>query len=608
MASPEPPASDAAPDVVYTYWFNRVDQIEWAFIGMDYEYENEGYTSVQLYFADKIYKDMIEAIGGISTQIARNDAHDGIQGLFHQAIQLLGQSLEFAKEAGDSLKASVPALREHLNKLTNAPFISLAKEITEHILGMYSLIDEHISGAEQVWSGGDITSTKEFEDTTKEFQSLTRWKAEHDSTRRTLIARSHSLLQQALESLGLNSNLVQVPTTLFDSEKRPTYVDYPCGSDEFLYGLGRRPGVLSLKEQLGGTLTDDEKAQIHEASNRQAPAPAAIAPVLQSYTMNIDNVEADFEDLYNDAQILDVKKKPDLARLVTPTYENRQDTMAKYKKDFRAKLKIYRRKFKPEEFNPTADYTQLVIDIDTEIMLLRDEAVTKGARLTSNNALKEARVAAFKLKYLRTLLVKLALGAEPPPTAAEKTQALWDRLDDWILYETTWNQADQKLINDQRIRAVNKDFANSSIMGRNANIARWRGFQDGLDNGAPPFNTPGVDEEPEGDAGDDDVPPSAWDLLSAILEPSLPSRTVYVNERFEQRRENFWRAASRARALNRPAPDEPDPRPQSTLGNSLADGGPPDLDELPFDTVYDKLVLMIVVTHWRCLQVEKLYF
>ncbi|KAH9991315.1 hypothetical protein F4779DRAFT_609681 [Xylariaceae sp. FL0662B] len=701
-----PPERDEGPEATHAYWLARIQKIDEIFSDGLNNYDAVGYNSPALYFVYVVYPDIIEVVRGVSTEFGRSDANDEIKGLFSPAINLLHRSRQFAESVGDSLTELVGVVCKHLDTLAYAPFVSLRiREFTDHILGMHRILEKCWPEPEELWRRNDIKNNKGFEEIHREFLDLERWPEDFEISRRAIICRSHQLLKNALISLNLRPTLVRIePHDLFDSTKRPTFVDFSCTSEEFLYGKGERPGILSFKQRFGGLLTDDERAKVKEASkikevsktkessktkgtsktkgasktkgesktkgaSKKRPGPAKASKNVKKprkangYTMDLDDVDADIDDIYNDAQFMGVRKRPNLNKLVTPTCENRPDTLKNYRNELRNELQECRDRFyKPENYSANRTYIRTTKLMNEEITRLRKEAKRKGDS-NGNRQIKEARLAVFRLRFVRSLHLRLTLASTPPPSAEQRKQALRERLNDWILYEDTWNQADRKARNRIGISKTSLKFYNDYISQRNANISRWQEILEEMDQEAPEDNESGDDDENEsedddeneeddedgdnnddGDGnedGDDDengeddgdgeddeddedgeaeeaeeeppageVQDSDFDVLDAaatldrILYPRLPSRNVYVNEGFEMRREKRRREAALALVLKKPMPEDLKPEPKKELDYFLATGGPPDFDQLPSGTVFERLVRMIVQTHWRCLMVK----
>ncbi|KAI1781270.1 hypothetical protein F4818DRAFT_398564, partial [Hypoxylon cercidicola] len=95
----------------------------------------------------------------------------------------------------------------------------------------------------------------------------------------SLVNLSRRLVTKAAVSLRMPAGVVEIPDEdLYDDNTRPTYIDFPYGSDEAIYGLGQRPGLMQLSQKLGNTpLPPPVVAKIAEA---QAKAPASSGPAV----------------------------------------------------------------------------------------------------------------------------------------------------------------------------------------------------------------------------------------------------------------------------------------------------------------------------------------
>ncbi|KAF3070389.1 hypothetical protein GL218_00310 [Daldinia childiae] len=619
----------------------RFERIEAAGLYGFTDFETAGFHHSAPYFIS-LYSSLIELLGDISRGMSK-DITGAERELFDRGVKFLDVCYDFVRDNSEDLlkfRSFHYKLWTRLENFSSHPFTSLNTNISKHITRMTFLASDIAPPAAQSWNGDTLPEHKRFMRAYDEFIGLETKELRNDADRRELIFFSQEILDQALLGLRMPMVSIQIHKELFREGGRPTYIDYPFDADEWLYGLGQRPGVLDLKLKLGGKLTPEEEERKKQAqeepkkrhlssSESSQPGPKK-SRLLENYTITMENVNADIEDVYSDAAFMDVFERPVHQRLVNPTVENREDTLNSYAPEFSKRLRLCRRNYYRPEAPPTSQERRekLLQQMDNDIPRLRAEIHEKSEIITSPSKLKEARVTAYTLKFVRSLYMKLVLSATPEPSSDVMNKALRDRLDDWILHEQAWNAADERAINNSRTATSRRSWLMRFVDARNENIDKWWILRDQLDwqikaqakREAEASNSQagGDSEAPEG-SGNAAAAKQAPEAAKAAkptpvywVEPRKPSRTVFFDERAERRREDRARALAKERLMGPPRPgesysNEAQYRLEDELSAKLAisfpsQGGPPKFKEIPKETIYDKIIYILVMTHWRFYQ------
>ncbi|KAI1659338.1 hypothetical protein F4813DRAFT_354693 [Daldinia decipiens] len=633
--SPEPAAEPPAAPTAESFT-TRLERIEAAGLYGFTDFTTAGFHETAPYFIS-LYTNLIELLGEISRQMFKDGA-DAERELFDRAVQLLDVCYDFVRDGAEDLgkfKNFHYKLWTRLENFSSQPFTSYKRNIASHITKMTYLARDIAPPASQSWVGDTLPEHKRFMRAYNEFIGLEQRHLRDDADRRELIFFSQEILDQALLGLRMPLVAIEIHRELFREGGRPTYIDFPSDTDEWLYGLGKRPGVLDLKLKLGGKLAPEEAEKKKQAE--QEPKKRSLSPsessqpgpkksrLLENYTITMDNVDADIEDVYSDAAFMDIFDRPEYQRLLNPTVENREDTLNSYAPEFSKRLRLCRRNYYRPEAPPNTQERreQILRQMENDIPRLRAEIHEKSEIITSPAKLKEARVAAYTLKFVRALYMKLVLLATPEPSSDVMNQALRDRLDDWILYEQSWNAADERAIKNPRTANSRRSWLMRFVDARNENIDKWWVLRDQLDGQIKSK----ARRDAEGDKGEAQEEPDASEAAKQApeakktttkrtpvywVEPRKPGRTVFFDERAEQRREDRARASAKERLIGPPEPgqyysNEEQYRLEDELSAKLAisfpsQGGPPKFEEIPKDTVYDKIIYMLVMTHWRFYQ------
>ncbi|KAI2632258.1 hypothetical protein GGR54DRAFT_582840 [Hypoxylon sp. NC1633] len=620
-------------------WTSLIDSIDAALKNNFSEYETANFLSLPPFVVA-----LNARLNYVLERVAKAQVKDTVgdaKALFERVLVMLGRFHDYVRNNIETLtqyRDFAHKIRVRTMTLSRQPFITFDTRMRDHIRDMFRIARENETRLEDVWQGTDLINHSRFRTAFDEFMELTeKIKLEDDYAHWRLMFHSQDILHDAFAGLHIPSAAFSIRADLFNDRRRPTYIDYSCQSREYLYGHGDRPGVLYLKETLGGPITEEEREGM-DAAKRQGkkrPAPAdepQPAPVV-GYTMTLDNAEADIDDVYSDAKYKGRHARP-VDRLVTPTATNREDTLRNYKAEIIKRLKRFEQAYFKSDTPPAtqAEREQMMTALSIGIGELRiNIRAVNPKRNNTNGIWKEARINTIGLKYLRSLHMKLLLSSEPPPTQDKLVRNLIDRIDDWILFEEIWTGADQNTIRLQRTSETTKAHLRRFVTQRTTNINKWRTFRTELENilagnaplpggdgNEPAPNPPEVEEAEQAPDPDDlpwavrrGMPPRRRDpneIPFHYLRPHRPSRTVYFNERQEKRERERMLERAKRRALGPRLPGEVDELEEeyaredaiiAKVAATFAKGGPPHFEQIPTEGVFDKLVYMIVLSQWR---------
>ncbi|KAI0112823.1 hypothetical protein F4776DRAFT_640033 [Hypoxylon sp. NC0597] len=619
-------------------WTKAIDQIDVVAENGFGDFEAAGHRSIGAYYVS-LYTTLKNTMGEISNEFYKDDKANE-KALFKRAVGILDKFHKYAQGSREALletKNFHYKLWIRLDDFGHQPWTSYDIDIQKHIQRMIVLTVGLQPPFEQAWKDGDLINHKRFQVAYESFLQLDDKNAYDDVERRNFVLRSQQLVQQALIGLRLLTVSTDLQVNWTNNEIRPTYVDFPYGSEEYFYGLGSRPGVLNIKLKLGGKITPEERKKMKKATKKR-PAPASAPEQRQGkrprpnwgYTMTMENVDADIEDIYHDAAFRNVTKRPSADILVTPLTANRATTLANYRDDLTKIIRRHRSAYYKPETPPTSqvDRDRLIERIEKEIPALRDMA--KEVRTSSTAKLKRAKLAAFSLRFLRALHMKLVLSSTPPVSNEQMNRALTGRMEDWSTFERTWNESDAKTRLIPRLTLELQREIDDAFRARSANILDWTLLLNQLRSGLGPDvpeepEPPQERQEPE-ESPDQNQPKEQTkvsykldpnDTTMWFIEPRRPARSVYVSEKIDRRQEERARARAIDSALMQTGKKEgrlhrleekyrAEDKLSDAVAAALAKKGPPDYAKIPVETVLEKITYMIVIHHWRLFQTARI--
>ncbi|KAI1735669.1 hypothetical protein F4680DRAFT_469842 [Xylaria scruposa] len=587
------------------------------------------------HFFQASYAEAIDTLARISVEEWAKDTkplRPQLKALFKRCVQLLSESVRYAKKVSIALRPVHKPLLSDVRRFNTRHDLNGINGLLEHLVNMSSQLADIRPPAREAWTekGTDLKADKDFDAVFQQFRDLDTLFPRKTQEDYELYARqSRTLLLDACRALHIPEIQAQPGDDFFNNETRPTYLDYHQASNEALYGQGKRPGILTVKSNLGGPLLEKQEKGIKQAKKRGAE------PVAQSankrprkevgYSMTIVNATADLEDVLRDSQFTTPKDddiaRPGAERLVTPTRENRKQLLAAYREDMRAIAdKLYKRKFKapltkamlPSTAAARAAWLKTAAN---EIRESRAEVNLFIDSASSPAKAKQLRLAAYRLKLARAIYMVGLLSGTPPASHSEIGTALRDRLDDWILHERAWTVGDQYLLGRSGLTSETFDILQSDIKKRNANIKKWRGMQNELDG-----NTDVDETQNDGNDDTDQQEPSPADtrggpvltktqienaneILSRILNPRLPGGGDYARDAIEEgRRRRYYQKIVAAKLRGQPIPKWE----YKKVVDPFKAGGPPGWEDLPTKTYWDRLKYMWILSFWRLYQLKEL--
>ncbi|KAI0186335.1 hypothetical protein EV127DRAFT_439091 [Xylaria flabelliformis] len=495
----------------------------------------------------QIYKKTIHAMELIRAKSSEDDADPELKPdldrLFKRVMGLLSRAAAFVNNEREIFTPIHKKLLKLVLRMNKTPDAN-SDGVLRYQIEMGNILMKFRPEYEEAWKddGQDLKRNRKFERRYKEFCNLER-DTQIAQTRHEFYAmRSWQLLQDAFRESEIPVIEIMPFDNFFDNDIRWTFVDYPYGSHEYLYGKDGRPGMVGLKEQLGGHSTNREReigfvmlecdgttekipieGPVEESekqdkeknppnNNKRNPTDDVVNPNPKKsrtgssgagYTMSIVNAAADIEDCLRDSKFTSVQEEEDVdrpgwERLQTPTVETRRTTLVSYHEDLLSIVdQVYKRRFglpaaRSKLPQTAAARGSWLTRANKELVSAREEVNSFINSATTPAKAKKLRLAAYKLKLLRALYTVGLLSGNPAASAEEIQEGLIGRLDDWILHEEAWNVAEKTILGRSAITQETYDIINSQIEERDANIARWKGLRDEVEKGPGG----GYDDEP----------------------------------------------------------------------------------------------------------------
>ncbi|TRX89190.1 hypothetical protein FHL15_009888 [Xylaria flabelliformis] len=630
-------ASSDDPQARLTDLAANVERLEAAFASDFADWGKLNLPSAAHYFQVS-YAEVIDILASISAEERAKDVTEQLQpqlkALFGRCVDLLSESICYAKKVSIALRPVHKLLLSDVRRFNKRHDLNSINGLLDHLVNMSCQLADIRPPAREAWTddGNDLKPDEEFDAVFQRFRDLDTLFPRKTQDDYELYAReSWIILLDACRTLHIPEIRAQPGDHFFDNETRPTYVDYPQASDEALYGQGKRPGILTVKSNLGGPLLEKQEKGIKQAKKREAESVAQSANKRPrnevGYSMTIVNATADLEDVFRDSQFLTPKDddiaRPGTKRLVTPTCENRKQLLATYRDDLRTIAdRLYKRKFKtpltkamlPSTAEDRAAWLKTAADE------IRESRATVNLYIdgaSSPAKAKKLRLAAYTLKLARAIYMIGLLSGTPPASHAEIKTALRDRLDDWILHERAWTVGDQYLLSRAGLTSETLNVLESDIKKRDANIKEWRRMQNELDGNADKNQNDSNDDTKEQQQQQEPSPTdphggpvltktqikNANQILSRVLNPRLPSGGDYARDVAEEgRRRRYYTQVAAAKLRGQPIPKWE----YKKVVDPFKAGGPPGWEDLPTETYWDRLKYMWILSFWRLYQLKEL--
>ncbi|KAI1091458.1 hypothetical protein F5B19DRAFT_458442 [Rostrohypoxylon terebratum] len=478
------------------------------------DFEDHGFATIPAYFLNE-YEGLIELqnrqVATIS--LIQPSGHRGI-GRWNYCLETMELYENWMRENISQFKGQ-PAVHGSLlrivGNLARQPWLHWYDNtrFRRHIRAMTENIVEIDPPREFVWSAGDIIHRPEFEQAFEQFNNLKAERMKDDEQIRWFVFQSLRILKKAFESINLPYAIYSLPNVYCWEDELPTYLNYPWNSNKGRFGEGTRPGIVQLKELLGGPLSVEEKRGLRRArespkkrareDDPQTPTRPPKIPKIPktpktprvilagNYSMTMKNVDADLGNIYEEGNLPVVGLRYSHLDIVTGTVPNNRSTLRSLAlnsdtgnnaatwgiSQLLSRLRVWTcLPEKPPRGQSTWD--KVISETRDYIAEHRKLLETKVDPDQSTRSLSEGRVRAYGLKFLRTLLIKLLLMSQPPVSSDVLHEAFAARLEDWILFERVWNAGDTRhlrhLENSGRADSLRADALKSIIGRREENI------------------------------------------------------------------------------------------------------------------------------------------
>lgn len=420
-----------------------VERLENAFITSFANWDQLNMPSAAHYF-QKTYAEIIRTLSIISEEEWKEDVDPQLKlnlgALFKRAVALLPMAIMYAKEARDDLWPVHKALLSSVRELGERRDVTGTNGLVVHIIRMYKYLEEIWPPARQAWaqSGTDLKPDSQFGLIYEEFCGLDNELRDLQGDYERYARNSWQLLTKAFQALHLPESELHPGAGFFNNDTRPTYVSFACNSKEFLYGKGKRPGILSVKARLGGPLTADQQNSLEGAAKMSNKKSSLQHPTRAGtegpYKMARMNAIADFRDVLRDSEALSPGDqhlaRPGADVLVTPTWEVRREILVPHRRELEAIIgRIYKEKIKmpvdetslPKTYDQRADWLRPIAE---KIKKARAAINHNMIYDNSSNKAKNLRLAAYELKLHRAIYMIGIFSGIPAARRQEVKDAL----------------------------------------------------------------------------------------------------------------------------------------------------------------------------------------
>lgn len=567
-----------------------------------------------------------------------------------------------------------PKLRAAHKKLGKPVFGHNSQTLWDHMATIAQFLQDHRPDQAGAWEGGVLQGNEAFEATFKNFKALEDRKIQYDFQRKGLCRSSAWLLREACADLQLDPTAVDIEwKTLVDPQQTPAYTRRPITCPSFTFGTGthdaesnkdnehRHMGILHVKRALGYDPDKDPQANAENnatgavqanttkrrrqsgggeagrpAKRRQTEAGAgtgvsadAAASQPISFAEAADDV--DWIEGYAAAPLGIASpgarhgNRTGLHAIVngvgTGVWHQDVSTLVRQVRRLRDRVLAAPATEAEEEKGPR----RLLDELEVACARARAEVESHRGKL-NNRSLKLARLAAYKLIWLRALTVRRAaqLAEARSGSAGGDDGCAWvglrldmeehrrRRLVDWTTHEQVNNEADQFRI-DRLLKSGSPEEDLGFIAARNEMIDQWAleiealqarvaarqagGFVEEQPQPQQPVQAEEEEEEAvvvevveeeghqhhrrRGLSEDDRARLEAWYGGTIFGNRRLHRGGRWLDTAFYN---NDYNGDSR--------------RPGDGV-DAFRAGGPRGYETLPAGTTWEKLQYMVVLTHWR---------
>ncbi|KAF2970154.1 hypothetical protein GQX73_g3463 [Xylaria multiplex] len=245
-----------------------VDNLEAAFSKQFKDEKKKGDANPDAYFL-WTYESIVDTLDRITREKWKDDVDsdlkDKLDNLFTGALGLLPKSVEYVRKTGPRLGRLHKELLAAMLLLAGRADVTTANELGQHIAAMADQLFRIKPPPRAAWNKDtkDLNQCDELEGIFQAFLALKKDPHNKQTDHELYVTESYQLLGRALRALSLPEHQAYPGDEFFKNESRPTFVEYPYGSNEFFYGRGTRPGILHIKSRLGARLTAEERKILH---------------------------------------------------------------------------------------------------------------------------------------------------------------------------------------------------------------------------------------------------------------------------------------------------------------------------------------------------------
>ncbi|KAJ8129080.1 hypothetical protein O1611_g4551 [Lasiodiplodia mahajangana] len=231
-----------------------VSELESGFQDKFAQWEQKGHASPEEYFL-WTYSEAVNTIKLIESEKWKSDfdpnLSSDLDSIEARTTPLFEQSVYYMRETGFRLSRVHKGLLKASRRLKTWGSCDLYG-LTMHTIKMFLRLELIQPPPRSVWTqdASDIKPDEEFERIFEKFVALKTGPHHFQYKHETYVSQSYRLLTDACEALNIDRQKAYPDERFFENEFRPTFVDYPYGSKEFIYGKGTRPGILFLKSTL----------------------------------------------------------------------------------------------------------------------------------------------------------------------------------------------------------------------------------------------------------------------------------------------------------------------------------------------------------------------
>ncbi|KAJ3554110.1 hypothetical protein NPX13_g10704 [Xylaria arbuscula] len=220
-----------------------------------------------------VYMGILGALDQVKIEICREEDFKQVEGLWPKFL-VLGGRVNKLLDWTAAYIGKYTIMYRPVYKELYAAVLGLSKnadhgeELFDHIIQMNEVLERIRPAPALSWleDGSDLKPCAEFEAVYAEFGQLEKDPHNFQQQQESYVLRSYDLLCRALRALTLPEHMANPQheeDNFFHNDRRPTYVEFPYGSDEFLYGFGARKGIFEVKANMGGAIPQEHESRVN---------------------------------------------------------------------------------------------------------------------------------------------------------------------------------------------------------------------------------------------------------------------------------------------------------------------------------------------------------